>query len=315
MFNKEEAPARRYAWLTVSMCAPLAQVAGGSEWTTVLATGVICFVLAAIVLTFEMKVSAKWLLWTQLLWLSVTASEIASWTTAYWPQYQSFPVVPLTLITVAYLAARGGVDRASRAGAVLFWFLLLLFGAVLLAGMKEVELKWLTPGDITLKPRLAIIFLLPLLMAFHEKIPQRIWKPLTGILLFGLAVSVITTGVLSQAIAQESVSAFYEVSRSLSLLGVVERFESVVAAALTLGYFCTLCYVFSTAVQITGKIKSEWEKQGASICAAVASALLLAGINIPPEWHLGVCVVMWVLVPVFSTVIARKIKKKTRKSP
>lgn len=315
MFNKEETPARRYAWLTVSMCAPLVQVAGGSNWITVLVTGVICFVLAAVVLAFEMKVSVKWLLLLQLLWLSVAASEIASWTTAYWPQYQSFPVVPLTLITVAYLAARGGVDRASRAGAVLFWFLLLLYGTVMVAGIKEVELKWLVPGDITLKPRLAIILLLPLLMAFHGKSPQKIWKPLTGILLFGLTVSVITAGVLSQKAAEESVSAFYEVSRSLSLLGIVERFESVVAAALTLGYFCTLCYIFSTAAQITGKIKSGWEKQGASICAVVGSVLLFAGINIPPELLLSGCVVMWVLVPVFSTVIGRKKQKKARKSP
>ena len=45
MFNKEEAPARRHVWLAVSMCAPLAQVAGGTDWTTVLVTGVACFAL------------------------------------------------------------------------------------------------------------------------------------------------------------------------------------------------------------------------------------------------------------------------------
>lgn len=315
MFNKEATPARSYAWLAVSMCAPLVQVAGGSNWTTVLVTGVICFVLAVAVFAFGVEISAKWLLWSQLIWLSVVASEIATWTTAYWPQYRSFPVVPLALILVAFFAAVGGIDRASRAGAVLFWFLLLLYGAVLLAGMKEVELKWLAPGDVNLKPRLTLVLLLPLLMMFHEKESRGVWKPLAAILVFGLLVSAITTGVLSPGIAEGSSSAFYEASRSLSLFGIVERFESVVAAALTLGYFCTLAYIFSTAAQLAGEIKPGWEKRGAAMCAAAGSGLLLAGSSIPPELLLIGCAVMWVLLPVLSTAIGRKIQKKTRKSP
>ena len=314
MFNKEEAPARRHVWLAVSMCAPLAQVAGGTGWTTVLVTGVTCFALAATFLSFGVEISAKWLLCAQLLWLSAAASEIASWTTAYWPQYRSFPLVPLTLIAVSVLAAVGGGDQASRVGAVLFWFLVLLYGVVVVAGAKEIEAKWLLPGKVALQPRLAMVMLLPLLLVYHGEGTKGNWKSLIGVLLFALAISVITVGVLSPEIAEGSASAFYEVSKSLSLLGIVERFESVVAAALTLGYFCTLGYIFSTAAQIAGRIKPGWEKRGAVICAVAGSGLLLARCGIPPELLLIGCVVMWALVPAITIIVSRKIQKKTRKT-
>lgn len=315
MFNKEATPARRNAWLAVSMCAPLVQVAGGCNWLTVLVTGAVSLVLAAVVLGIGIQITGRWLLWAELAWLSVVAAEIASWTTAYWPQYQTFPVVPLTLVVLAFVASGEGTERASRAGTVLFWFLLLLNAVVLLAGAKEVELKWLMPERISLKPRLALVLLLPFLMVYHGEGNKGAWKSLGPILLFGLAVSAVAFGVLSPGIAEESVSAFYETSRSLSLLGFVERFESVVAAALTLGYFCTLSYLISTAAKIAGTIKQGWEKRGAMLCTAAAAGLLVSGVGLLPEVLLIGSVVLWVLPSLISTVFERKRQEKAGKTP
>ena len=244
-------------WLPAAMAAPLAQTAADGSLPAVLAVGAVCLGICRCLERLDARPSL-WLWAVQWFWLSPVLAEFLRWTTYCWTTHEDKFGVPLILLALAAWLAAKGQSRADRACSVLFWLLAFLFGAVLLSGVREVEFRNLYPQWRLENADLAMVFLIPAMGLSLKS------KPTGGklrILVFSLATAAVTIGVLGSSAAKDADCAFYELSRSISLLGVADRFESLVAAGMTLGYFVLLTYLLSAcregAEQIRGG-KGAW---------------------------------------------------------
>ena len=110
--------------------------------------------------------------------------------------------------------------------------------------------------------------------------------------------------------------AFYTLTKTISILPVMERFEPVLSAALFLGMFCMAALLADscaqTASRAAGKRKKKWE-----VWAVCAAALALSKpVRAMPEavWSAG-AVAFWGLAPILAQVVVgiKKVKKKAKK--
>lgn len=276
------------AFLAAALAAPLIQTASACTWPAALAVGSACL-LTCWAVTRQTAVPGKWLLWLQWVWACVIASEVLHWSAYCWPSHPDGYGAPLILLLLAGWAASGGRERAARAGCALLWPLALLLGAVLFSGIPEIEAENLKPSWQMPDASLVTVFLFPLLIRpGRGKGNGRI---LTSLLLIALLTSVVTAGVLSPNVSRGMQAPFYELSRSLSLLGVAERFESLVAAALTIGYFSTISLLLSRQ-ETVGKGKL-WVWIGAGL----SGLLFLLDIRIDSRLLALGSILTWVILP------------------
>lgn len=289
MYHKEITGKQSAAWLAAALAAPLAQTASACSWPVALAVGGICLLTCWGVVKYTTKPDG-WVRILQSLWACVILSELLHWSTYCWPAHQSGWAVPLTLLLLALWAAGSGKEKAARVGCVLFWPLALLLGAVLLSGVPDMKLQNLKPVWQMPDAHLITVLLLPAL-----------WRPgegkgngrmLTGLMLFALTASAVTAGVLSPAVSGGMRAPIYELSRSLSLLGIAERFESLVAAAMTMGYFTVLTYLLSIP-------KSTWKgKKGLWGCTAFSALLFFSGLRADSRLLAIGSILLWIVLPV-----------------
>ncbi|MDO5153926.1 MAG: hypothetical protein Q4D50_11310 [Eubacteriales bacterium] len=289
MYPKEITKKQFSAWLAAALAAPLAQTASACSWPAALAVGGVCLLVCWAVGKYITQPD-KWLVILQCLWTCIVLSELLHWSTYCWPTHKSQWAAPLTLLLLAAWAVSGGKERAVRVGCVLIWPLVLLLGAVLLSGVPDIELKNLKPAWQMPDAHLIMVMLLPALCSPGER--KENGRLLTGALLFALLTSVVTTGVLSPAVSSGMRSPVYELSRSLSLLGIAERFESLVAAAMTLGYFSLLTYLLSAQ-------ETAWKRQEKTWgTVAISGVLFLTGLRIDSRLLAIGSILLWVVLPV-----------------
>lgn len=289
MYHKEITEKQRSAWLAAALAAPLAQTASACSWPAALAVGGMCLLMCWAVGKYITEPD-KWLVFAQCLWICVVLSELLHWSAYCWPTHKSRWAAPLTLLLLAAWAVSGGKERAARTGCVLIWPLALLLGAVLLSGIPDVELKNLRLSWQMPDAHLITVMLLPALYSPGER--KRSGRLLLGLLLFALLTSVVTAGVLSPSVSSGMHSPVYELSRSLSLFGVAERFESLVAAAMTLGYFSLMTYLLSAR-------ETAWKGKRQTWGIAVAGGVLfLSGLRIDSRLLAVGSIMLWVVLPV-----------------
>ena len=299
-------------WLLAALSAPLAQAASGHSWPTVLITGGVCLGISYLLQTNDSAEYApcRWSCAIQWLWLAVVLSQLAHLPMACWPDYQSYIVVPLTLLVLAAWTAGKGRQEAARAGNTLLWILLIIFGTVSLAAVKEIRIENLAPQLSIPRGLLIVVFLIPCVMIF---LPQERASVINLITVGGFAmlVSLLAVGVLSLPVAKETASPYYEMSRSLSLLGIAERFESLVAATMTLGYFALFALLAAVEGELTERIKPDWRRNGIWGGIAIAGAVFVSRIRVEESVLSVGCILIWVLLPLCE-ILCRKIKKLKR---
>ena len=143
------------------------------------------------------------------------------------------------LILLGTLAGEKGAKQAAKCCGVLFLVLAGLYTVLLLAAAKNLELRWLTPWGgarqtLEVIPALLILTCLRFLPGRTQRMKGG-WLGL--LLLCPAALAAVTAGCLSPRLTQQLTFPFYTVSQSLSVLGVMERLEPVVSAALLMGFF------------------------------------------------------------------------------
>lgn len=300
------------AWLFAAMTAPLAQIAAGESWLFVLAVGIICSVLCWFIhfLSDGECYHAKWYCRVQLIFLAVAAGIVANWTVPCWPTGNAFPVVPLVLLALAGAAAWNGAERASRTGGVVFWFVALLYAIILAAGVKNLHVGWMEPQWEIGNTMLVFVFLIPVAALFlpREK-GNGHFAVLPAVLFFGAAAALLTAGALLPEVAKKMAFPFYEYSKSLSLLGVAERFEAFVSVALTMGYFSLLSLFLSGAWHLAEEIRTGCGRGGILFCSAVAAISLVFLPDILVQWLPSAALAFWGVIP-FVAYAAQKIKVK-----
>lgn len=284
-------------WILTAMAAPVIQAASNCSWPVVLVIGVLCLGICAGMERFDVgRNPGKWIGSVQWLWMLLVISEFMHWVMFYWPVNQNYHALPILLLALAAYASAGGAERAARAGAAMRWFLLLLIGAVLLSGIGEVDLENLAPSWDIQTAHLVTVMLLPAMGISLSNTKQK-----TAILLFAVLVSAVTVGVLSMTLISQMEAPFYEMSRSLTLLGIGQRFESLVAAGVTLGYYVLLSYL----VTVTANAWEMGKRHNRSvwITAVFVALVFLSGMRLNSRILALGTIGVWVVLPIFKKVI------------
>jgi hypothetical protein len=279
------------AWLLGAMSAPVAIYAGYVSWQWTLVVGIICTAACLVVQKWGQKWESPMNRWAQLVLLGVVAGVIATKIAPCWGEQGE--IMPLTLIVLAVLTASAGQERSCRLCCVTSWILIVLLVVVTAVGIKNIEIRRLAPTSAW-NDMLIPVFLIPCVLLF---IPHKRGGYAAQFLipLFGMVISVLCMGTASNL----GHMPIYEYSKSLTLLGVAERFEAVTSVAMTLGLHSLLSLLFTAAENLV--------RHGALLCGGIAVVILLF------LGEIGVILtvftaVMWVFLPLLTALI-KKLKK------
>lgn len=286
------------------MSAPLAHFSGGS-WITLLVLGLICGGIQALIPTKTVVINNKTLCFLELVWIIFLLAHLMPMSSAYWPGEKSELVTPAVLLA---LAAYGCSKRASRVAGVLFWILFTLYAPALIAGTKDIRFQWLVPQSMDVSLWLIPVLLLPCCSAFlpTEKSTGKRWY--FGILIFGLLIWLITAGVLSPTVAEQTRTPFRELSRSLTI-GAASRFESLLSIAVTMGWFA-LAGLLLRCGSIFAQIIGIEEKRAPWIIAGAVVLLTWTGLQQNQYFGAVFALILWVLVPILHSKILSKKREK-----
>lgn len=314
MFHEKVPQYQLAAWLFVAISAPLIQLVGKHGWLTSLVAGAVLLGLCWLVTALPASkiVQKKWFCLLQLIVVVLVTAELSKWSVDSWPTGTDFPVVPLTLLALAVFSALHGASVASRVPSVLFWFLAILYGIVLAAGSKNIKAQWLDPSWELPEASLLLTLLLPAAAVLLPREKGRAMQfAFPVIFLFLTAAALWTVGTISPNVAGEVAWPFYESSKSLSLLGVAERFESLVSVAMTLGYFSLYSLLLSAAGSMGENLKPGWGKGAVIGCGLAAAVLTLLMIHTAQGLLVIITLIAWCFLPLFGgfTELWKKSKK------
>lgn len=295
---------RLRAWTLASLIAPGAMFASGSSWLAVLVVALLCGAVSAAVQLFcqGRPITAQWYAAACWIWSGIFLGSIARYSANCWPDGNAYPVVPLVLLALACVNSHNGGEKASKAGAILIWFVVLSLGIVLGAGVKELNMEWIKPQSGRLNPLLIPLLLIPALTIVLPADKRRCAVS-TSVIIAAACVIVAfwVSGSLSEAYAAQVQEPLYEYCKSLSLFGTVERFESFVACALTAGWFSLFGLILSAAGQFAGRKQEKWGRGGVWLCALTAAVIMclkwdLSGYQLSIGSGL-----LWVVLPLLAS--------------
>ncbi len=298
--NRKEIPDRQGQWaLVAAWLVPVCHAAAASGWLAAALVGGGVLVISG----WQAKYGAepgKWLSLLQDLWLCLVAAEVLRWCAGFWPSHENRSAAPVILLVLAAYLAGMGQERVARVNCTLLLPIGLLIGIVLLSAVPEI--RWENLGPKWQMPEADLITLLIIASLHNRKAGEKRRKSGAALWLAGTAAAAVTAGVLSPKISMSEEAPLYELSRSISLLGTAERYESLMAAGMTLGLFASLALILRD---------KEDNRSGAWIKAGITGILYLTEIE-PDSRVIGIgSIVLWIILPVIDSVI--KILKKDEK--
>ena len=230
-----------------------------------------------------------------------------SYTGQSWPEGDS-TAVPLILLALAAWSAQKGPSAAARVGAVLFWFVLIMYLTVFGAGVKDINLPWLK-SRWNLPDALGFtVLLLPSASVCLLGTGRKGNGRMVLTVVFTVVAAVITLGVLSPDVAGETSNAFYEMSRSINLLGVARRFEALISAAMTVGWFALISLLLTLCGVLAQNFLAGWGKTGVWLGAVAAACVKLCELHISPWILLLAGAVFWVAMPIVTQGLGKRKK-------
>lgn len=289
-----------WAWVTAAMFAPAAQILGSVSWPWVLFLGIAGGMLwiAGASVTRKGWRCGKAVAILQILYLIFAASVAASRCDDCWITAREGWTIPVVLLVLAACSAAQGTGAGSRCGAVLYWFVAGMFLLLVAFCLSDVEAKWLRPEIVEPEGQGAAVLLIPLAaLLLPREGKGKIWPWAAAVLILTVTVSVLAFGTLSPAVAARTEGAFFEAVRGTSILGVAERFEAVVSAAMTLSWFCLLSLFLTAIGSMAYRIKPTWGKPAVWISAALAALTCSYASAVPPALAAAAALVLWFLIP------------------
>lgn len=267
---------------------------------SVLAVSCLCLLLCGVRWLWGTEPKGKIMIAIQWMLLAVVLGVVCRESVQSWPQ-GAHPVVGLMLLALAAWSAFKGTSACARVGTVLFWFVLVLYLILLGAGVKDVKLSWLRPGLGEVNGVGCVLLLTPAAASIHlYKRKENIKPRLLLIGIFCTVAAAVTSGVLSPHMASKIQNPFYEMTRSLNLLGQARRFEAVLSAAMTVGWFCLQSVFLSLCANLADNLRPGLGRWGILGAIPVAAIVLLCDLHIPGAVLLVLCTVFWVFVPVIT---------------
>ena len=293
------------AWLLAGLSAPLAQFAGGMAWQTVAVISAVCLGGCWLVCRLEFA-PPKWLCAMEYGWIVCLLGSMASWISESWVSGNAYPAVPLILLALGGASAFRGPENGARVGSIVFWLVALIYAGVVAAGAGEVELRELVYVDRTLDRRLVVALLIPVLAVFWQKEGGVLQvRGLAGIFGFAVLISALITGTLSLPVAAQAKGPLQEWVEGLSLAGTLERFESLVSVALTIGWFALLAFLISTAGQQAERVNGKGDGVGCWGAAAGAGVLALFKTGLSASVLMVGSLLFWIAAPMILAIVGK----------
>lgn len=297
-------------WFLTALAVPVMQTASGCSWLTAAALGILCLGVCAGVEALDVP-EVKWLSAVRWVWMTVILSAALRWTLYCWPS--DSPVIPGTILLLAAWTAAGGEEQSLRAGNLMRFFLIGLLGAVLLSGVWDIRTQNVRPNWRMDNADLVTVLLLP---AAGICLGGKGADTKLFLLALTIAVSAVVTGVLSGPFAASQNSAMYELSKSVRLLGVAERFESLAAAGMTLGYYVFACWCLNLCGKWGKSVTGAQTAWPVWLTAAASFAGFFLKWTKTGSFIPAGTVIMFVFAPLTAALIGKwkKRKKNLKKS-
>lgn len=238
-------------------------------------------------------------------WMTLEALAIVvligvylGWIQGSWPTARQGWAIPVTLLVLAGCSAMQGLGAGSRCGAALAYLVILGLLVTMIFALPDLDTENLRIQSGDMNPELLLPFLIPgAALLLQEKSKEKLW-PWTLILILGAgAVSALVTGALSYPVASSSEGAFYEMARGIRLFGGTERLESMVAATMTIGWFCTLSLLLACLGELGKRIlpgEDGWFIWGG---AALGAGIYFCQCRIETFLLPASGIILWYVVP------------------
>lgn len=262
------------AWVLTAAIGPILSIIGQNGWMTVLIASVATGALSFCILSCKQIRLPRWLCALELIWLTVFLGGIAKSASTCWTE-NAFPVIPIVLLLLgAFASGRGGIP-AARVGATLLWLVVPILSIVAIAGTADVNTDWIRMKLEIPSSMLVSLLLIPCLCAFlpQESTSGVRWSTaiLGGASVIGAA---LVDGIMGNSAAVQASNSFYELSKSINLFGIAERFEALIACVLTASWFALFTLILSVVYHLSEDLVSSGGKYGVWV-VAVAGALLM----------------------------------------
>lgn len=277
------------AWELTAFLTAAATVCAGLDWLSVLVGAAASLLLCLLPGRRIGRIPRLALLWLPvLLWVVARAAG------ALFPESGNGWYVPAVALALGWLLARQPGRAVLACSAILCYFVLAAVAVVLVFALPDVRLIHLTPRFSWQQALVAFAsgcgaWLLR--TATGERSPvgcsaiSHLLLPLTA---------VVVCGVLSPQLARGKVIAFYALSCSISLFGVLERFEALMAACVFLGCTSTAALILRAGRVLLpcGEVSRDWLT--AAACTAV---IFCPSLPLPSMLFTSVIAILWVIVP------------------
>lgn len=243
----------------------------------------------------------------ELLWLVLAAAGAArACGSAFGEELGPFsPAAPLFL---AALMSRKGKASAARVGGVVVLVLTILYSILVLGAVRQVQWAWCAPRGTAADGASALcLCLAPVAVMFfaeRDELPQRAWGSGVICAVFPALLAFLTAACLSPELAESEALPLLTLSKSLSVLAVMQRFEVLLSVAQLLGLVMLLAALACAGEQTARVIVPKWENKtcsGTFCLAAFGARALLTDI---PRWLWAAgAATFWGLVPILTQFI------------
>ena len=310
---------QRWVWLAASLSCIAAVTLCGLNWLWVLlgglaACGYYYYIEAKLCtdglgerLTKQFGFVGKILVVLMLFWLVLVMGACAAFADAAFPMVDGFPGLGWVLLAMAAWGSRKGALACAGCSGILSLFLLVLYGVIAVFAVPDVKVEYLVPNQKWDQTVTALsMFLLPA-GVWCVPVRERKGKNRGMVLLlplFAAVLSAVTAGVLSPELAEATSAPLYDVARAVSVLGVMERIEPLLSAAITMGIFCLLSALACACQMLAGQV-GQWKWSGSFCCLAAGGAMFLTR-ALPESVLTAGNLVFFLLLPVAVTAFEKK---------
>lgn len=308
---------QRWVWMSCGLSA-VAVIVTGFNWTWVLLGSLL---LSGYYLYLDKRLgtdglakrlatdfgfAGRLILLMTVLWLVLAMGYCACLTDAAFPMADGFPALGWVLLALAAWGSRKGNTACAGCSGILSLLLLILYSIIVIFSLPEVEISYLMPSvrwEESVKT--AGLFLLSTGVWFLPISQHRgSGRPLAWIGVPLSALCAVTAGVLSPEVARAEQVPLYELARSVSVLGVVERIEPLLSAAMTLGIYCLISGLACACQELAGQILPQrW--YGSLCCLAAGGTMFLANI-LPQQFLIAGNLTFFCLLPIGVTLVQKK---------
>ena len=322
------------AWGFGALSAPAAMSLAGLAWNRVLAGGVLAAMLLAVQAGLQRRTAlptaaacraafgrraSDLLLILTLIWLLLAAADAAKLSEGIFERGKGAEAAPAVLLALAALGSGKGTRACARAAGVWALLLAVLFGVVLAGAASMIRAPWLAPwGAAEQIPQSAALLLAPSALLYLQAAGAErrlLRRGLTALACGPAVLCAAVSGGLSPQVAAREPFALYTLTKSVSLLSVMQRFEALLSVGTMTGAYLLLTLLVCCAkniVRLLAPRAENWAPGAFCVLAFFGGEVVD---RIPAAAWITGAAVFWGFLPALTqwVVVRKKDGKNTKK--